>query len=144
MIILLYARLRNLTRNRLVRFGMVGTLNTIVTYGVFLLVVVLRGSVEMAVISSNFAGIANSFLWNSRWTFGGVVGTSRLWVTTKFVIVYITTILINGGLLRLVVKMGFSEIVAEVPILVITTLISFFGHKHWSFRSVSSSNTKHE
>lgn len=52
----------------------------------------------------------------------------------RFQAVYLVSTGINAIVLPVLVQLGFNRILAQLSILVITVLISYFGHKNFSFR----------
>lgn len=53
----------------------------------------------------------------------------------RFESVYLTSLGVNAALLPVLVELGhLTPLVAQFSVLVVTTLISWFGHKHFSFR----------
>ncbi|ARJ07371.1 hypothetical protein GCM10010988_11800 [Cnuibacter physcomitrellae] len=52
----------------------------------------------------------------------------------RFESVYLVAIGINAVILPILVNLGWNRIVAQLAILVVTTLISWFGHRGFSFR----------
>lgn len=96
----------------------------------FLFVLYLSsGSSWLALVCSNSLGILNSFLWNSKWTFGDTTQSRRTFTITKFVIVYLVCMLVNEGLLQLFKQGGVSAVVGQIPAMIINTILSFLGHK---------------
>jgi putative flippase GtrA len=54
---------------QLVKFAIVGVLNTLVDFAVFQTLNLLLGWVYVAQVFGYTCGIVNSYLWNSNWTF---------------------------------------------------------------------------
>ncbi len=54
----------------------------------------------------------------------------------RFEAVYLVSIGINAIVLPILVGIGWERLVAQASILLVTTLISYFGHRHFSFRRV--------
>ena len=52
----------------------------------------------------------------------------------RFEAVYLVAIIINALILPVLVEAGLNRILAQFSILLVTTLISYFGHKNFSFR----------
>ena len=52
----------------------------------------------------------------------------------RFEAVYLVAITINAVILPILVELGLQRILAQLSILLVTTLISYFGHKNFSFR----------
>lgn len=115
------------------RFLFVGGLNTLVGYGIYALLVFLGVNYLISNTISTIIGVAHSYLWNRFFTFKSK--NKALKEITKFVSVYIASYLI--GMCTLFIfkdKLNISPYLAGLINLVITTLISYFGHKYISFR----------
>ncbi|WP_022884943.1 GtrA family protein [Glaciibacter superstes] len=52
----------------------------------------------------------------------------------RFESVYLVSIIINAIILPILVSFGWNRILAQFSILIVTTLISYFGHRSFSFR----------
>lgn len=59
----------------------------------------------------------------------------------RFEAVYLVSIAINAVVLPIMVELGVHRIAAQATILVVTTLISYFGHRHFSFRRPTDAST---
>lgn len=139
---------RFLHRQRLagqvVRFGMVGVLNTLVDFGLFN---VLYHFVGLPLLAANSlgvaAGIANSFIWNKHWTFSAG-GRSRLRheVITFALISIIGLLLNNAGLHVLTSLTGNMGVVALNAQKLVASVISmtwnFLGYRLIAFRHHSA------
>lgn len=115
------------------RFIIVGILNTIVGFTVFALYLkYINNNYLQALILSNIIGIIHSYIWNKNWTF--TVKKFSMKSAIKFTSIYLFSFLINLLFLRILVDhMGMDKLLAQGISLFFTTLISFFGHKYWSF-----------
>ncbi|MDJ0377146.1 GtrA family protein [Cryobacterium sp. PH31-L1] len=121
-----------------VRFLAVGATNTAVGYLVFSLFTVwvfadvyLGYLISLAL--SYVVGITLAFVLYRRFVF--VVHGQVLRDFARFVSVYLVAIGINAAALPLLVEVLLvPPLLAQLIILLITTLLSFFGHKKFSFR----------
>ena len=112
-----------------IRFLFVGGLNTIVGYGIYALLIYLGVNYLIANTISTIIGIAHSYLWNRFFTFKSK--NKALKEITKFISVYAVSYLI--GMCTLFIfkdKLNISAYIAGLINLVITTLVSYFGHKY--------------
>lgn len=115
------------------RFIFVGVLNLIVSYGAYFILLYLNIYYMLALFISSVIGIAHSFIWNKKWTFKSK-GDARK-ESIRFVSVYGIAFLINLVILAVFVeKLMLNPKIAQVFALGVVTIISFYGHKYWSFR----------
>lgn len=116
-----------------IRFVIVGILNTIVGFGVYALYLhFVNNSYVQALIISHIIGVVHSYLWNNKWTF--TMNEISFKSIMKFISVYAITFFVNLLLLSLFIDaIGVNKFFAQGISLFITTLVSFFGHKYWSF-----------
>lgn len=115
-----------------VRFVLVGILNTIVGYGAFFILLNYFDYLAALLVSYG-VGILHSFLWNKYWTFrsGGV----RIAEFLKFNSVYVLSLVVNAAALAALVEvLRLDPKLGQLLLLPVTTLISYLGHKYWSFR----------
>ena len=79
-------------------------------------------------------GVGHSYLWNRYWTFRAT--GSHVNQGAKFLLVNLVALAVTKALMRLFVEgLHVSAVVAPFLVLVITTAISYFSYKHWSFRA---------
>lgn len=117
------------------RYIFVGVLNSFVGYGVYFIFIYFGFHYSLALIIAHPIGVFHSFLWNKYWTFRDKKNTSN--EKYKFVAVYVVTFFINLLLLFWFIDiLGFSSQIGGLLALVLVTVIAFFGHKYWSFRSI--------
>lgn len=125
---------------QVIRFGLVGGLNTLVDYGLFnLLVVVFSMNPVAANPISVSAGIINSFLWNKQWTFAA--GGWHRWYRQAilFLIVSVIGLLINTGGLWLLNRLTGADSVLAVNLQklgasVLSLTWNFVGYRFLVFR----------
>ncbi|WP_353057157.1 MULTISPECIES: GtrA family protein [Paenibacillus] len=116
------------------KFLIIGFLNTIVSFLTFaLLLHFINLNYIIALVLSYLVGVIHSYLWNLYWTFSQKESSFKS--VGRFIIVYILTFLVNLLILYLLVDyMMFNKFISQGVALFVTTLISYFGHKYWSFR----------
>lgn len=136
--------LLRLVRDQRVSFLIVGGINTLLGFGLysaFTLWVfhdVYLGYTLSLVVSYAIA-ITVAFVLYRRFVFRVTGHVIRDFV--RFVAVYAVSIGINLVALPVLVEfVGISPILAQAIILVITTIVSFVGHRSFSFRRPSRSN----
>ena len=129
---------------QVVRFGLVGVINTLVDFGLFN---VLYHFVGLPLLAANSlsvaAGIANSFIWNKHWTFSaGGRGRLRHEVITFALISVIGLLLNNAGLHVLTSLTGNMGILALNAQKLVASVISmtwnFVGYRLIAFRHHSA------
>ena len=131
-------RLHKLLAEERVRFLIVGGVNTLLGYGLFVAFEVTLGR-YIGYLGSLYASyaiaIVVAFVLHRRFTFR-VSGTGSVMVDfLRFVSVHVVALLINTAALPLLVEVfGLPPIVAQAIVVVVTTLVSYFGHKFFSFR----------
>ncbi len=130
-----------------VRFCLVGVLNTLVDYGVFVFsynVIMGRNeSLDFLAIGLGWcSGVACSFICNSRWTF-----EQKKWSGKKIVLF----IILNGILYgltwlscRLLGSFGIVEELAKLITLPFTTILNFLGNKLVIFRNAGKTASGRE
>lgn len=115
------------------KFTFVGILNTIVGYGSFFILV---GYINylLALIISHCIGVTHSYLWNKYWVFKS--GQRTLAEFIRFNIVYLNVLIANIVILFILVEyFTINPRIAQLVVLPITALISYFGHRKWSFKT---------
>lgn len=114
------------------KFTLVGILNTIVGYILFFIIVGFMNYL-LATVVSHFLAVAHSYLWNRYWVFKSKESILKEYV--KFNSVYLLVLLEN--LIFMYIFVGCLTInpkIAALLCLPVTTLISYFGHRCWSFK----------
>ncbi len=126
---------RRLLKDMRVRFVLVGLFNTGFGYLLFIVLEVLFGLYFLSLYGSFAIAVIAAFLLHRHYTYR-VAGTGRVWVDfVRFLGVYAVTLAVNSLALPLLVEVvGLSAIIAQGLIVLATTMISYFGHKFFSFR----------
>lgn len=120
---------------QLVKFGLVGVANTLIDFGVFIL---LHGYLNvfyaLAQVISYSCGMTNSYFLNKFWTFQSQKAI-RLEEVVKFVVVNLLSLGVSLVLLYLVRGRG-NWGVTESKVLATSgsLLVNFLGNKFWVFR----------
>jgi putative flippase GtrA len=128
--------LLRLFRDQRVLFLMVGATNTVVGYGWFVLFDFTIGRVWGYLASLAFAHVFSvlcAFVLYRRFVFR--VRGHVLRDLGRFELVYLVSITINFVLLPVLVQFAHLQpLLAQALIVLVTTLISYFGHRGFSFR----------
>ncbi|VVB69345.1 GtrA-like protein [uncultured archaeon] len=113
------------------KFGLVGILNTIVGYGVFIFLLGYTNYIASLVLS-HLIGVTHSFIWNKFWIFKS--NAIKLDEFVKFNSIYAGVFIINAVVLILSVNVfSLDPRISQLIALPVITLVSFAGHKYWSF-----------
>jgi putative flippase GtrA len=134
------SKIRSVTRlitssedaQRIFKFVCVGLLNTFIGYGAFFIFSFFLNYL-VALVVAHFIGVTNSYLWNKYWTFQ--VKKFRLAELVKFNVVYLVALGANMLILYIAVeRLAVDPRLGQLVVLPLVTLLSYFGHKHWSFQ----------
>lgn len=132
-----------LFRDQRVAFLAVGGINTVVGFGIFVLCSItvghfvdhLFGTVIGSLVTLGIAhvlAVLFAFVLHRRLVFR--VRGHVLRDLLRFESVYLTALAINAVALPLLVEAGLHRIAAQAIITAASTLLSYFGHRHFSFR----------
>ena len=127
------------------RFLVVGGINTVVAYGLFVLFQLTVGDTIGyfgSLYLSYALAILLAFVLHRRFTFQ--VRGQRMIVLDflRFISVYAVTIVINTVALPLLVEVvGLHPVLAQALCVLVAMAISFVGHKRFSFRRSASDIT---
>lgn len=139
----LLALIKKLYYDMRVRFLIVGGINFVVGYlvdiGSYALMVNFFNVSET--VSQNLSpaigtiiGAINSYFWNKYFTFKSTEKKSFKEIC-RFSLVYLAQYLVSIGIQALLHNvMGVNIYIAKLITIVITTLISWFGHRYFSFK----------
>lgn len=138
----LSSRLARIVGDRRVAFLLVGGFNTAfafalfvafeVTIGRYLDVAVNRIAGSLVPLFLSYAiAITVAFVLYRRFVFRVRGHVARDFL--RFVSVYILTISVNAVLLPVAVEFGVHRILAQLLIVVLAALMSYFGHRNFSF-----------
>jgi putative flippase GtrA len=132
-----------LVRDQRVAFLIVGVINTIVGFGIFVLcsetvghfVDHRFGKVAGSLVTlaiSHVVAVLFAFAMHRRFVFHVHGHVFR--DLARFESVYLTALGVNAVALPGLVEFGVPRIPAQAIIIAATTLLSYFGHRHFSFR----------
>jgi len=121
-----------------VRFVVIGGINTVIGYALFVLLQLTAGHVIGylgSLYGSYLLGVTIAFVLHRRFTFQAH-GTGNTFVDfVRFASVYVVSLAVNTVVLPVLVEfVGLDPLVAQAITVVVTTLVSYFGHKYFSFR----------
>ncbi len=120
---------------KIVKFGLVGLLNTLVDRGIFALLVELLGMHFVPAKCISYAcGLVNSYAFNSRWTFKRD-GERSVRVVVKFVLVNLIALGVNLGVIAACKALGMqSEVLADCVAIPFSLAVNFLGNRLFVFR----------
>lgn len=139
--------LLRLVRDQRAAFLIVGTINTIVGFGLFALFDVTVGAAVDAsagtvagslvtLVCSHVLGVLFAFTLHRRFVFRV---TGHVWRDlARFESVYLVSLGINALTLPVLVTLGVPRLLAQAAILGVTTVLSYVGHRYFSFRRPAS------
>jgi putative flippase GtrA len=119
---------------QLVRFGVVGVSNTLLTFALYTLLVKAFGVWYLPASAIGFAaGAVNGFLLNRSWTFRGHSGDALM--PLRWTIVQACGLGLDVALIYLWVHgLGVDELAAQALTIAIVVLLTFFVNRAWTFR----------
>jgi putative flippase GtrA len=135
--------LMRLVHDQRVAFLVVGGINTLVGFGIFVACSLTVGHTVdhrfgkvagalVTVAISHVLSVLFAFVMHRRFVFR--VRGHVLRDLARFESVYLTALAINAVALPVLVELGMARIPAQAIIIASTTFLSYFGHRHFSFR----------
>ena len=130
------AVIRRLLGDERVRFVIIGGVNTVVAFLLFVLFeLTLGGRYFLSLFLAYLLATMLAFVLHRRFTFGVTGRQSLIPDFLRFESVYVVMFLLNAALLPLFIEIfGWPSLVAQAVIVVFTTVVSYLGHKFFSFR----------
>jgi putative flippase GtrA len=117
---------------QIIKFCIVGILNTIVGYGAFFFLVNYMHYIQ-ALFIAHIVGVTNSFIWNKYWIFKSK--NLMLYEYVKFNLIYAIVFIANAIALFVCVELIYADPrLAQLILLPVITVMSFFGQKLWTFK----------
>lgn len=139
---------KRLYYDKRVRFLFVGVLNTIVGYGITMLVEVMLGldiintdetvpyynlKVGVATLTGQIIGMIHSYLWNKYFTFRSKTKSKSEIV--RFILVSAAQYGVNVGLANLLTQVGKWDLLFAMPVQIIcSTIVGYIGNNFFSFK----------
>lgn len=117
-------------------FALVGAINTGFSFIIYILLLRLDLYYILASILAYIAGIAVSYLLNTKFVFKEEKTIKNL---SKFVSVYLTALVINTGLLYALVNLiGFNPVLGQIGVTCLVLFYNYVLQKLWTFKKASS------
>lgn len=124
----------NSRMTRLIQFGLVGLLNTGIDLGVFTLLIWVSTPVIPAQIVSYGCGVLNSYILNSRWTFGAVRAQKRKHELLRFILVNLAALTLSSLLLKaLYASTGMNLTLCKLAATAASILVNYAGSRYLVF-----------
>ncbi len=118
-----------------IKFGLVGVSNTLISLGIYYLMVWLGCHYLIANIVGFIVSVINSFFWNSKFVFKEKEENSKVKSFVKMTLSYGSTFILSNVLMFLFIDVfGISKYIAPIINLIITIPINFFLNKIWAFK----------
>jgi putative flippase GtrA len=124
---------------RLVRFVIVGGINTLITLGIFyFLYNLMQINYLIASIVGYGIGIISSYIWNKLWTFESK-STAIGFEFSKFATLSLTGLVLNALMMAVFVKaFGIMPLVAQLITIALIFILNFLGSSYWVFKNPQS------
>lgn len=139
----LFTALQGETAGQFARFAVVGAINTVVDFGVY--VVLTRSSVfwesyfVLAAVASFSVAVVSSFILNNFWTFR-LRGTHWRTRIVKFFAIATGGMLLNVVILYMLTRTGMYDLLAKAIATGFVMVWNFALQKMWTFRTVPADN----
>jgi putative flippase GtrA len=119
---------------QLAKFCTVGATGYAVNLTVFSALLLGADWHHLAAATVSFlVAVTNNYTWNRVWTFRGHRGHVA-YQGIRFLIVAVSALAANLGILEALVWAGVEEIPAQAIAIILVTPLNFVGNKLWSFR----------
>jgi putative flippase GtrA len=117
-----------------VKFGIVGVSNTLLSLGVYAVLLKGFGVWYLAASATAFAaGTVNGFVWNRKWTFREHVGDAL--TPVRWFVVQGCGLVATLGLVFLFVNdAGLDKLLGQVCATAIVTVCTFAANRAWTFK----------
>ena len=121
-------------KQQLVRFLVVGLICTIINYiSFFILLNFMNINFLIASALGYLLGVLLGYSMNRVWTFQHQI--KSLLEKLKYLITYLLSLFIGLFFLKiLVINHGFKTEIANIYVILITTILNFLGAKYWVFK----------
>lgn len=127
-------------------FSVIGGLNTLIDMAVFTLLIVVHTHYSIAQIAAYAAGMLNSYIMNSVFTFRSEAAKSGKRQSARRMLRFLlwNLCMLGTSLLLLVVATewaGLHELIGKAIVTVLIVALNFYGSKRWVFSENKSVET---
>lgn len=117
-------------KKQFIKFLMVGFLNTLIGYFLFVLFTMISFDVAYALAFTYVFGAISNFFTTGKLVFG-IVERKFFF---RFLLVYLTIYITNLALLSALIEMGAEKLISQALLLPFMAIISFFAFKSFVFK----------
>lgn len=119
---------------QVMKFCLVGFMNTIISYGTYVVFVALGVHYLLSSGIAFVVSTSNAYFWNNRYVFAGKE-TWWLGLLKTFCAYGVTGVILYNFLLYLLVEIcGISEFLSPLFVLLVTIPCNFIINKYWTYR----------
>lgn len=120
---------------RFVKFGIVGVLNTIINWVIFIALNKLGVYYILSNIIAYSLSTLNSYICNSKWVFNHN-GENVRKTTIKFIVLNFIGLILNTTILYVLVDIvGLYKIISLIITTLIVMILNYFINKLWVFKN---------
>jgi len=117
---------------KVIKFGIIGIANTILSYAIFVLLIKIKVYYLLASTISFAFGTTLSYVLNTRYTFNDLI---NFWVYIKFTSVSITSLVISLMMLYGLKELcGFNVYLAQIAVVLIRFPLSYLVNREIVFK----------
>lgn len=122
----------------IIKFGIVGIVNTGVDAGVFAILAFVGMPAMVAQAISYSCGTMNSYWWNNRWTFHDVKSQAQHKRIVRFLIANLFVLILSSLIIYVAHSLwGWSIVSSKAAATLLGMLINYLISRYWVFRSSS-------
>ncbi|MBY0219032.1 MULTISPECIES: GtrA family protein [Paenibacillus] len=123
----------------LIKFGIVGVMNTAVDALVFTMLAALGTPALIAQVISYSCGVLNSYWWNGRWTFRDARRQGANNELMRFVITNLIVLALSSLILFLSDNiLGLNLVISKAAATLLGMILNYIASRYWVFRAVSA------
>lgn len=123
----------------LIKFGIVGVMNTAVDALVFTMLAALGTPALIAQVISYSCGVLNSYWWNGRWTFRDARRQGANNELMRFVITNLIVLALSSLILILSDNiLGLNLVISKAAATLLGMILNYIASRYWVFRAVSA------
>ena len=123
--------------HKLVRFGLVGLLATIIDFGVLNLFLILHTSLILAASTGYLMGFFTSYILNGYWTFKEKKNWRNL---GKFIVVNIFSLIFTNVIVVGIASFGVNPNEAKIVAVFVIFFWNYLMNKYWVFAPTGVTN----